>query len=203
MTTRRLHVLRHAKSSWDPPGLPDHERPVSPRGRKAAKRIARVLAAEGVRPQLVLCSPAVRARQTLERVLDALGSPETGVDEALYHAPAESLLARVRGLAKQEAALVHPGGGCQRDGQRPGSALAPRAEDSAAPDDVTEVVVVGHNPGLAELCLRLARPGPERDRVAGNLPTGAFATLVSDLASWTGLEEGGADLVRLLLPREI
>jgi len=169
VTTRRLHVLRHAKSSWEDAGLPDHDRPLSARGRKAAKRLARVLDAEGVRPQLVLCSPAVRATQTLERVLDALGSPEVVLDEALYHASAESLLSCVR----------------------------------AIPEDVSDAVVIGHNPGLAELCLLLARPGADRDRVAGNLPTGAFATLAADTSSWVGLERGGADIVRLLLPREL
>jgi len=164
-----LHVLRHAKSSWDDPGRSDVDRPLAPRGRKAAKRLAGVLAAEGVRPQLVLCSHAVRATQTLDRVLPALGSPDVVLDESLFHASAAELLHRL----------------------------------GEVPDDVAEAVVVGHNPGLAELCLLLARPGPGRDRVAGNLPTGAFVTLAADGISWADLDEECSDIVRLLLPREL
>jgi phosphohistidine phosphatase len=169
MNALTLHILRHAKSSWDDPGLADVDRPLAPRGRKAAKRLARVLDEEGVRPQLVLCSPAVRATQTLERVLPGLGSPELDIDERLYHAGADELLTRLRDI----------------------------------PDAVSEALVVGHNPGLAELCLLLARRGADRDRVAGNLPTGAFVTLAADTSSWVGLEPGGTEIVRLLLPREI
>jgi phosphohistidine phosphatase len=169
MTAHTLHVLRHAKSSWDDPDLADFDRPLAPRGRKAAKRLARVLDEERVRPQLVLCSPAVRATQTLEGVLPGLGSPEVVVDERLYHAAADELLSRLHDI----------------------------------PDGVGEAVVVGHNPGLAELCLLLARPSGDRDRVAGNLPTGAFVTLAVDAVAWAGLEAEGAEIVRLLLPREL
>jgi len=162
-------VLRHAKSSWDDPGLADADRPLAPRGRKAAKRLARVLGQEEIRPQLVLCSPAVRATQTLERVLPALGSPEVHIDGGLYHASADELLGRLQQI----------------------------------PDDVGEAVVVGHNPGLGELCLLLGRSGSERERIASNLPTGAFVTLTADVPSWSGLDAGAADIVRVLLPREL
>ena len=70
---KRVWLLRHAKSSWDDELLGDHERPLAPRGRKAAARIARWAAANGLRPDLVLCSTAVRARATLEIVLPELG----------------------------------------------------------------------------------------------------------------------------------
>ena len=95
---KRLHLLRHAKSSWDDAGLDDHERPLAPRGRRAADQIARWLSESDVRPQLVLCSTALRTRQTLERVHEALGSPEVGYLSGLYHAPGEALLARIRAL---------------------------------------------------------------------------------------------------------
>jgi phosphohistidine phosphatase len=164
-----LHLLRHAKSSWDDPRLSDFDRPLAPRGRKAAKRLARVLAVEDVRPELVLCSPAARTTQTLERVLAALGSPDVVFDESLYHASEAELMRCLREIS-----------------------------------GVAEALVVGHNPGLAELCLWLARPGPDRDRVAANLPTGAFVTLALDSpGGWPYLGEGCSDIVRLLLPREL
>ncbi|MFD0313556.1 SixA phosphatase family protein [Streptomyces flavalbus] len=60
---RRLVVLRHAKSAW-PDGVPDHERPLAPRGRRDAPAAGRALAAADCLPDLALCSTAVRARQT-------------------------------------------------------------------------------------------------------------------------------------------
>ena len=96
MTT--LYLLRHAKSSWDEPGLADRERPLAPRGRRAVGRVAEHLRAEGVRPEVVLCSTAVRARQTLEIVLPALGEPEVLVEDGLYGDDAEEVLDRLRSL---------------------------------------------------------------------------------------------------------
>jgi phosphohistidine phosphatase SixA len=76
-----LYLLRHAKSSWADPTLLDHERPLAPRGRRDAKRIATHLAQLGIEPELVLCSTAARTRETLELVRPALvasGGPELG-----------------------------------------------------------------------------------------------------------------------------
>ena len=72
---KRLYLLRHAKSSWDDPGLADDDRPLAPRGRRAADRLGRHCKREGIRPALVLCSSATRARDTLERVRPGLGPP--------------------------------------------------------------------------------------------------------------------------------
>src|SRR5262245_29809534 len=88
-----LHLLRHAKSSWDDPALPDHERPLAPRGRRDAKLIADHLLRERIAPELVLCSPALRTRQTLELVRPP-GTIE--LEDALYGASSEELLARLR-----------------------------------------------------------------------------------------------------------
>ena len=56
--TKQLFVLRHVKSSWDDPGLEDHERPLAPRGRRAVKALAEHFRIEGIEPELVLCSSA-------------------------------------------------------------------------------------------------------------------------------------------------
>jgi phosphohistidine phosphatase len=112
---RRLHLLRHAKSSWADSTLDDRERPLAPRGRKAAKRIAGWAASHDVRPQVVACSSAVRARQTLQRVIPGLGQPEVWTEVSLYAASAETLLARVRALPDEveEAMLIGHNPGVQ------------------------------------------------------------------------------------------
>jgi len=97
--TRVLYLLRHAKSSWDEPGLADRDRPLAPRGRKAARRIAEQLAGVAVPPAVVLCSSAVRTRQTLDAILPSLaGDPEVLVEDGLYGAMADALLVRLRAV---------------------------------------------------------------------------------------------------------
>jgi phosphohistidine phosphatase len=94
---KRLHILRHAKSSWDDPDLADHERPLAPRGERAAVRIAEHVRREGIAPELLLCSTALRARQTLAALLPVLsGDVEIQLEEALYRAGVEAVLGRLR-----------------------------------------------------------------------------------------------------------
>jgi phosphohistidine phosphatase len=90
---RQLYVLRHAKSSWDEPGLDDHDRPLAARGRDAAQAMAAHVRAEGIRPELVICSSARRARETLD------GVDPTGhrlIEPGVYSAGATDLLQRLR-----------------------------------------------------------------------------------------------------------
>ena len=101
-------MLRHAKSSWDDDAVRDRDRPLAPRGERATRRIARWARKHDVRPQLVVASSAVRARQTLQGVLPGLGEPEIWIELALYAASAETLLERVHALPDEaeEAMLV-------------------------------------------------------------------------------------------------
>ncbi|MGV3490924.1 MAG: SixA phosphatase family protein [Devosia sp.] len=81
---RRLILIRHAKSDWGTPGLPDHERPLAPRGQRAAGWIGDVLRVEGWVPDAVLCSTALRTRQTLELAgLDVPVSFERDIYDAM------------------------------------------------------------------------------------------------------------------------
>ena len=90
---KRLYLLRHAKSSWDDPTLADHDRPLAPRGRRAAKVIAEHLGRKGIAPELVLCSPSRRTRQTLKRLAPGLGkNVDVQIEPELYAAPASDLL---------------------------------------------------------------------------------------------------------------
>jgi phosphohistidine phosphatase len=96
--TRLIHVFRHAKSSWADPDQGDRDRPLAARGKRAARAMAKHMREAEVAPALILCSPAKRARQTLELIAPALGTPEVLIEEGLYGAPAEDLLERLRYL---------------------------------------------------------------------------------------------------------
>jgi len=93
---KRLFLLRHAKSSWDDPGLDDRDRPLAPRGRRASELIAGHLRREGIAPSLVLCSSARRTRETLERVIPALDASDVSMEDGLYGASSGGLLERLR-----------------------------------------------------------------------------------------------------------
>jgi len=68
---KTLFLLRHAKSSWDEPGLTDFDRPLNERGRRTAPFMGELMAAKGFLPSVILSSPAVRAKQTAILVKDA------------------------------------------------------------------------------------------------------------------------------------
>ena len=100
-----LSLFRHAKSSWDDAGVKDFDRALAPRGEEAAPRMGAFMAEHDIQPQLILCSPAVRTRQTLDLVLPHLGGDPTVVyEDGFYLASASQLLARVR---KVEAKVRH------------------------------------------------------------------------------------------------
>lgn len=109
----RLWVLRHAKSSWDDPSLDDRDRPLAPRGRRACEALRRHCAANAVLPEVVLCSSATRARETLEALLGVLGDPEVRVEDGLYLAGAHGWLTRLRGLDAESALIVGHNPGLQ------------------------------------------------------------------------------------------
>lgn len=91
-----LYLLRHAKSDWGS-DLEDHDRPLNGRGRAAAALMGQYLASTKTVPDLVLCSTAVRTKQTLALVLEAAGiNPEVRFIPALYGADVETILAVVR-----------------------------------------------------------------------------------------------------------
>lgn len=90
-----LYVLRHAKSSWADSGLTDHDRPLAPRGRRATTRLADHIRRRRIEPDLVLCSSATRAVETLDGISGALRANHVLVEKALYGASAADLLARL------------------------------------------------------------------------------------------------------------
>ena len=94
---RTILLLRHGKSSWDSPSLPDRERRLAPRGVKAARCMGRFLERVGPAPDHILCSPAVRAAETLRHAAEAGGwRAPTAVVPELYGASPGDVLACVR-----------------------------------------------------------------------------------------------------------
>ena len=69
---KTLVLMRHAKSAWDDANMPDIERPLSPRGQKAAPLMGARMKKAGYHPDVVLCSTATRARETLDLIADSL-----------------------------------------------------------------------------------------------------------------------------------
>ena len=94
---RTLLLLRHAKSSWDDPGLADEARPLAERGRRAADRLGAHLRERGLVPDRVLCSPAERTRQTAARALDQ----PVELRPELYPGEPAALLAALSGLGDE------------------------------------------------------------------------------------------------------
>ena len=93
---KSLHLLRHAKSSWKDPSLNDHDRPLNKRGRQTAEMMAAYLRRAKIAPDLVMCSTAMRAQQTLDPILKAAKKPPTiilvrGIHEGTQRALWEQL----------------------------------------------------------------------------------------------------------------
>lgn len=94
---RRLILLRHAKSDRGILGIPDHARPLNPRGKEAAERIGAYMAKHHLVPDQVLCSTAERTRETWEIVQKAFANPTKATfEKRLYDADADGILAVLR-----------------------------------------------------------------------------------------------------------
>jgi phosphohistidine phosphatase len=95
-----LTLIRHAKSSWDDSSLPDKDRPLNKRGLKEAPLMGKRLAEQAGQPDLILSSPAVRARTTAELIAEGVGYPLDKIEmsERLYATDAGELLAVIQAL---------------------------------------------------------------------------------------------------------
>jgi len=118
---KTLIVVRHAKSSWDEPGLSDFNRPLNERGQRDAPRMAKRLKEKDITIDAVISSPAVRALTTCNIFVGILGFPANQVQTTrdLYHAGDEMILSVVRSL-----------------------------KDSSKKNEVA--MLFGHNPGLTD-----------------------------------------------------
>lgn len=96
---KTLFVLRHAKSSWDYPELSDFDRPLNKRGERAAPFMGEMMREKGLVPQLIVSSPAERAKTTAELVAEAGGfEPPILFDDRIYGAGANTLAYIISGF---------------------------------------------------------------------------------------------------------
>ena len=149
MTARTLVLLRHAKAET-PGERPDADRHLTERGRADADAAGSWLADEGLRPDLVLCSPATRARQTWHGVAVALAqadpggaAPDVRYEPALYEGGRTEVIDLLRGVA----------------------------------EGTSTVLVVGHNPTMSDVSLLLR---PDADPDAAGLKTAGMAVHRAD-----------------------
>lgn len=78
---RTLFLIRHAKSSWEHPGLRDINRPLNERGLYDAPRMAQILLKQGIKPELLISSPAKRAYSTALFFAEVFGIPQQAVQQ--------------------------------------------------------------------------------------------------------------------------
>lgn len=172
---KTLYLLRHAKSAWNDPSLDDHDRPLAPRGARAATLIGRHLRGEGFHPDVILCSTARRAVDTLALVTAQSGSagPQVAAqyERGLYLSGEAALLDRLRRL----------------------------------PDGASTVLLVAHNPDLHNLAQDLAGHGEESllRSLAAKFPTGALAVLTFAGDSWSDIGSRAGSLSRFVLPKKL
>jgi phosphohistidine phosphatase len=164
---KRLILTRHAKSSWDDPLTPDHDRPLNDRGKAAAADLGQWLASRDYVPEEVLCSDSLRTRKTFSGIAPALpGAPVLELKPALYHAGPDVMMAVLK-HAKADT-----------------------------------VMMIGHNPGIAEFAARLVAHPPQSSEFA-RYPTGATLVVDFDVKEWEAITFGSGVTVDFIVPREI
>jgi phosphohistidine phosphatase len=169
--------LRHAKSDWSgSERIDDHERLLNGRGRKTAPKIGEYLQAKNYAPALVLCSTAVRAKETLELILPALKStPKIQYDRKLYLADWPQLLGAVLKCPGKVSPLLVVG-------HNPGLEQLALAL-ALKPQSVAEK-------GRAQ-------------KLAQKFPTAALAVFDFDLKSWKEIKPGLGRLIDFVRPKDL
>lgn len=161
--TKRLILMRHAKSAWDDPRLSDVDRVLNARGQESANVMGAWLKLNKYLPDQILCSSAARTMETCDRLmLEARVDP---VDH-LYLAP-EGVMTQV---------LESAFGDC--------------------------VLMIGHNPGIAEFAASLVKSTPEHTRFY-DYPTCATLIVDFDILDWAELVENTGKVIEFITPNEI
>lgn len=168
----QLALLRHAKSSWDQPGLDDFDRPLNDRGRAAAPVMGQVLASLKFVPDVVLCSPSKRTRETLDAIAPYIANAEHHVrfDDQLYLATPDVLAQCIRraGANAKRILLI---------GHNPG--LQSFAESLARSGDPVLIA-----------------------RLRDKFPTAALAVLSLGGGTFANMETAGAHLEAFITPKD-
>jgi phosphohistidine phosphatase len=169
---RQLLLLRHAKSSWDDAQMPDRDRPLNMRGRRAAIALRQAMRDLGLAPDVVLVSTARRTMETLEALEPWDDMPLVEPMDSLYLANPMQLFAALHGVAETVRSVL-------LIGHNPG--LHDLAVSLAGP-------------------AQMQGGGANERGLAEGFPTGALAEFTV-AGSWWDLREGGGRLIRFLTPR--
>ena len=170
---KTLLLLRHAKSAWSDARLADHDRPLNRRGERAAKAMADHLAASDWRPELILCSTALRTRQTLAALVGRLPppAPPIALEKGLYLASERVLLEHLRAVDDGVSSVL--------------------------------LIAHNDGIGDLAASLAGSGPAGPLERLREKYPTGALAVLAVPVGSWRDLEPGAARLVEFTRPRDL
>ncbi|MBU1370255.1 MAG: histidine phosphatase family protein [Bacteroidetes bacterium] len=105
---KTIYVVRHAKSSWDFPALPDHDRPLLEKGKKRTKKVIDYLLKQSIQLDFVISSSAVRASETADYIARALGYDSGSIkyDPSLYHADSEMIFEQFLDLNDEYKSLM-------------------------------------------------------------------------------------------------
>jgi phosphohistidine phosphatase len=161
--SKRLIIMRHAKSSWSSGAASDHQRPLNKRGRRAAPLVGARLRDLGWIPDLVIASDSERTRETWRRMQAQFPNTiEERYSRNFYHGGLNAIASACASLA----------------------------------DDVSIVLVLGHNPGWEGAVAKLSGQW-ER------MTTANAALLESAARDWPGAMEAGWTLVDILRPKEL
>ncbi|GAB4327044.1 MAG: phosphohistidine phosphatase SixA [Bacteroidales bacterium] len=149
---KTIYLVRHAKSSWEQPGLPDIQRPLLEKGKKKTRFVIDFLKRSHIRPDLIISSHAVRARETAKLLAMGMDYPqdEIMISQNIYYDSADQFYHLFYDLN----------------------------------EDVTSVMIVGHNPAITAFVNLIS------DREIEMMPTSAIAAVRLDISDWTLI--GGA-----------
>ena len=168
-----LMLLRHAKSSLAEAGQEDSDRPLNDRGRRAAMAVGRYMASHGLVPQLVLCSPARRARETWGLVAGELKTP-----------PAILIAAEIYDFGDGKALM---------------DCLLQKAGAAQSVSLVGHNPSIGR---LAQNLIGNGNERL-REQLQKKYPTAALAVISFDLDNWKSLTAGAGTLRRFVVPKDI
>lgn len=170
--TLNLMLLRHAKSDWRDPGLDDHDRPLAPRGIAAARAMGQEIARRNLVPSRVLCSSALRARQTWQEASPAFDpAPPVETVEALYDfGDGDALLEAIHALGGTSSRLMLI---CH----------------NPAIEQLARRLTGQGDPEL-------------RRRMRQKFPTAALAVLSFESATWPEVHDSGGTLLSFIRPRD-
>ena len=179
----KLVLVRHAKSAW--PDVPDHERPLAPRGRRDAPAVGHWLLLAGHVPDQVLCSTARRARETWQLAQSGIGSTvPVRFEDRVYQATAAGLLDAIRQTPAEVATLLVVG------------------HDPAIPELALLLASQAADAGQAGAPAEPQERSAPRERIRNKFPTAAVAVLDFARTTWPQLGPGQA-LLAFVTPRDV